>query len=205
VRAHRPSHPIQLDLPTGLKNPRCSRPIFNPDLGLAAGLHSIARRINGVEKRLFLIEVGAIERISAVERISEHDDPSRFAGLAADLKLHRSHQLNSLAQDLRQDESHPGPVPDPIPIVRVLGQWMGISFHWGDKIAPLDQNLCEVLHTIRRFLESDADKTDLSIEIVAGVDLGGCYGRAFNSGLEATIASAKAWLYLASVQLLIGD
>jgi hypothetical protein len=109
-------------------------------------LHSIARCVNRIEKRLFLIEVGAIEQIPAIERISEYDDPSRFSGLAADLKLHWSHWLNSLAEYRSQDESRRGAPPDTIPIVLVLGYWLEISVPWGN-IAPIDQNFCEVLHT----------------------------------------------------------
>jgi hypothetical protein len=150
MEAHRPSHPIELDLLTGLENPSCSRPIFNPDLGLAAGLHSIARGVNRIEKRLFLIQVGAIQRISAVERIAEHDDPSRFPSLAADLKLHRSHWLNSLAENLSQDESHSRSRL----IASDSSRARPVDVNqrsMGGNIGLLDQNLCEVVHTIRRF------------------------------------------------------
>jgi hypothetical protein len=130
-------------------------------------LHSIARRVNRIEKRLFLIEVGAIEQIPAIERISEYDDPSRFSGLAADLKLHWSHWLKSLAEYRSQDESRRGAPPDTIPIVLVLGYWLEISVPWGN-IAPIDQNFCEVLHT-EKFLDSDAGRGVISAVALAAL------------------------------------
>src|ERR1700737_1951046 len=44
------------------------------------------RRINGIEQRLLLVEIGAIDLVA------ELDDPARLATPSTNLKLHRLHQ-----------------------------------------------------------------------------------------------------------------
>src|ERR1700730_8904145 len=44
------------------------------------------RRINGIEQRLLLVEIGAIDFVA------ELDDPARLATPSTNLKLHRPHQ-----------------------------------------------------------------------------------------------------------------
>jgi hypothetical protein len=80
--------------PNRLINPRCDRSISNPDLGLIADLHCIASRIDRVEECLFLVEIGAIERIP------ERNHPSRISAARADLKLHCEHWLSSLSDNV---------------------------------------------------------------------------------------------------------
>jgi len=48
-------------------------------------LQRLARRIDRVEQRLFLVEIGA------VNRAAERDDPARLAAVPANLELHDPH------------------------------------------------------------------------------------------------------------------
>jgi hypothetical protein len=65
--------------------------ISDPDLRVAAGFHDIACGIDGVEKRLFSVE------IDALDRRPEGDDPPRFT-TSEDFEPYWDHWLNSRAE-----------------------------------------------------------------------------------------------------------
>src|SRR6202040_3745873 len=46
------------------EDPGGIRPFTDPDLRLATALQRLARRIDGIEQRLFLVEIGAVDRIA---------------------------------------------------------------------------------------------------------------------------------------------
>src|SRR6202043_1422941 len=71
---------------SGLENSRSGGAVAQPYLSCAAAFERVMRCINGIEQRLLLVEIGAIDFVA------ELDDPARLATPSTNLKLHRPHQ-----------------------------------------------------------------------------------------------------------------